>query len=222
MTSEHWIIHMPGSEDPIKRKYNHIAPDYDKRWSFYIEVTLRETLKRLGLQVSDRLLDIGCGTASLFKPILAEYPSVELVGVDLSTRMLKAAHEKLGDQAVFLAAQAQSLPFRSESFDIVVSCNAFHYWRRPEECLSEIARVLKPSGRIVITDWCDDYIACRFCDLFLRIFSRAHFKAYGQGECEYLFQVAGFKNVLIERYKINWLWGLMTAKGQTQTAQLHC
>ena len=215
MTIEHRIIHRTGGEEPIERKYSHVAPDYDSRWSFYIQATIRETVKRLDLQDSDRLLDIGCGTASLFQAITSKYPSVELLGVDLSPAMLKVACTKLGDQAVFLAAQAQSLPFRSNSFDIVVSCNAFHYWRRPEECLSEASRVLKPNGIIVITDWCDDYIACRLCNFFLRIFSRAHFKTYGQREFERLFRIAGFRNIQIERYKINWLWGLMTAKGQT-------
>jgi ubiquinone/menaquinone biosynthesis C-methylase UbiE len=218
MTLENQIIHRSGGEDPIERKYSHVAPVYDSRWSFYIQATIRETVKRLDLQDSDRLLDIGCGTASLFQAIASKYLSVELVGVDLSPAMLKVAYRKLSDQAVFLAAPAQSLPIRSNSFDIVVSCNAFHYWREPEECLTEAARVLKPSGKIVITDWCDDYIACRFCNYFLRIFSRAHFKTYGRSECERLFRVAGFRNIQIERYKINWLWGLMTAQGQTHTA----
>jgi ubiquinone/menaquinone biosynthesis C-methylase UbiE len=217
MTLEHRIIHKAGGEDPIESKYSHVAPDYDSRWSFYIQATIRETVKRLDLQDSDRLLDIGCGTASLFQAVVAKYPSVELIGVDLSSAMLEVAHKKLGDQAVFFAAQAQNLPIRSNSFDIVVSCNAFHYWRRPEECLSEAARVLKPKGRIVMTDWCDDYIACRLCNFILRIFSRAHFKTYGRRECERLLRVAGFRNTRIERYKINWLWGLMTAKGQA-----HC
>lgn len=208
------IIHRTNIGDPIERKYSQVAPAYDSRWSFYIQATIRETVKRLDLQNSDRLLDIGCGTASLFQAIVSKYPSVELVGVDLTPAMLKVAHDKLGDRAVFAAAPAQSLPLPSRSFDIVVSCNAFHYWRRPEDCLSEAARVLKPNGTIVITDWCDDYIACRLFNVLLRRFSRAHSKTYGRSECERLFRVAGFKNVQIERYKINWLWGLMTAKGK--------
>jgi ubiquinone/menaquinone biosynthesis C-methylase UbiE len=209
------IIHRnSGDGVSVQHKYNDIAPVYDKRWSFYIKATIRETVKRLDLQPSDRILDVGCGTASLFQPILAEFPSVQLIGVDISTSMLKVADDKLGQQAVFLAAQAQGLPFRSDSFDIVVSCNTFHYLRKPEQCLSEIARILKPSGKVVITDWCDDYIACRLCDFFLRIFDRAHFRTYGRRGCERLLRLTGFKNVQVERYKINWLWGLMTAKGQ--------
>jgi ubiquinone/menaquinone biosynthesis C-methylase UbiE len=209
------IIHTnSGDEVSAQHKYDNIAPVYDNRWSFYIKSTIRETVKRLDIQPSDRVLDIGCGTASLFQFILGEFPNLQLIGVDISTRMLKVANDKLGQHAIFLAAQAQGLPFRPDSFDIVVSCNMFHYLRRPEQCLSEIARILKPRGKVVITDWCDDYIACRLCNFILRIFSRAHFKTYGRRECERLFRVAGFRNIQIERYKINWLWGLMTAKGQ--------
>jgi hypothetical protein len=63
----------------------------------------------------------------------------------------------------------------------------------------------------VITDWCDDYFACRLCNIYLRMTNRAYYKTYRQRECGDLLRAAGFGNVQIERYKINWLWGLMTA-----------
>jgi len=200
-------------ERAVISEYSKLAPEYDKRWSFYTTATLRETLKRLEIKPTDRLLDLGCGTGSLLKAISTHYPLVRMVGVDLSIEMLKVACNKQIKRCSLVAGQVRRLPFHSKSFDIIVSCNAFHYWRRPEECLSEIARVLKPQGKIVITDWCDDYIACKICDLFLRMFNRAHFKTYGQDTCERLLQNTGYDNIQIERYKISWLWGLMTAKG---------
>ena len=82
-----------------------------------------------------------------------------------------------------------------------------------------MSRVLKPSGRIVITDWCDDYLACRVCDVFLRALSRAHFRTYGSKECHGLLVEAGFAGVNVERYRINWVWGLMTATATKDGAQ---
>ena len=213
------MVHKPNRIEPIRHEYNQIASEYDSRWYSYIKATLNATLKRLDIIASDRLLDVGCGTASLFQTMFMKHTSIEMLGVDLSTEMLKIAHNKLGDKATFLAAEAQSLPFGSGSFDIVISCNSFHYWRRPEQCLSEIGRVLKPGGRIVITDWCDDFVTCQFGDFFLRTFNRAHFKTYRAREFDRLLRVAGFGNISIERYKINWYWGLMTVKAQINAVE---
>ncbi|MBI2470115.1 MAG: methyltransferase domain-containing protein [Planctomycetes bacterium] len=144
-----------------------------------------------------------------------KYPSIDLVGLDICREMLNIACNKQINKCNFITGQSQWLPFRSKSFNVVVSCNAFHYWRKPEACLLEIARVLKPQGRLVITDWCDDYVACKVCDLFLRMVNRAHFKTYGKDACEFLLRNAGYSNIQVERYKINWLWGMMTAMAQT-------
>ncbi len=81
-----------------------------------------------------------------------------------------------------------------------------------------MARVLRPNGRLVVTDWCDDYVACRICDLWLRLFNRAHFRTYGEKQCRQLLEQAGFTAVRVDRYKINWLWGLMTAAAQKRAA----
>lgn len=207
-------VRKPNEETAVIREYADIASQYDIRWASYITATLRETQKRLDIKPTDRLLDIGCGTGSLLQAISQKHPSVNLIGLDISREMLKVACNKQIHRCTLISGKSQYLPFHSHSFEVVVSCNAFHYWRNPEACLREIARVLKPQGRIVITDWCDDYIACKICDLFLRMFNRAHFKTYGKDACERLLRDAGYGNVRVERYKINWLWGMMTAKAQ--------
>jgi len=78
--------------------------------------------------------------------------------------------------------RAERLPFLDEAFDVVVSTSTFHYLRRPGKALREIARVLKPGGEIVITDWCHDYLACHVYDLakiagarFVELPGDAHF-----------------------------------------------
>jgi hypothetical protein len=51
----------------------------------------------------------------------------------------------------------------------------------------------------------------RSYDRTLRLANRAFYRTYRQKECAALIRAAGFRDVTIERYKISWLWGLMTA-----------
>src|SRR5262249_40759907 len=109
------------------------------------------------------------------------------------------------------AGWAEHLPFDAAGFDVVVSSSAFHDVHDPVAALSEMRRVLKPDGRLVITDWCDDYLACRLRGTFLRLFHRAPVRTYTQRECDQMLRRSGFVDVLVERYEIDWLWGLFTA-----------
>ncbi len=209
----------PTDSDAVLKEYSKLAPHYDRRWSFYIEATIRETLSRLELQPGERLLDVGCGTGVLLATLSAAVPDAKLSGVDPSREMLEVARGRLGEAVLLTQSHAESLPFSDRAFDVVVSTNAFHYFRNPLGALEGMARVLGPNGRLVITDWCDDYLACWLCDRWLRIFDRAHFRTYGQSRCRQLVEEAGFAGVRVERYKINWLWGLMTAVGRRRAAR---
>jgi len=204
----------PKGTNAVVERYARLAPRYDRRWSFYTDATLRETLSRLDLRADESLLDVGCGTGALLEALSASMPGARLSGVDPSPEMLELAREKLGEGAVLKPGRAESLPFPDRHFDVVVSTNAFHYFRDPLGALEEMSRVSRPRGRLVITDWCDDYIACRICDLWLRVFDRAHFRTYGREQCRRFLDQAGFVVDRVDRYKINWIWGLMTAIGR--------
>lgn len=197
--------------DPIVTEYSAAAKDYDRKWSFYIEATTRETLKRLPIGPHARVLDVGCGTGELLSRIATAHPDAVLAGIDPVPAMLEVARGKLAGRAELQVSYANALPWADASFDIIVSCNMFHYITRPVEALREIERVLRPGGALVITDWCDDYLACWLCNIYLRMTNRAYFKTYRQGECMELLRAAGFTSPNIGRYKISWLWGLMTA-----------
>ncbi len=207
----------PKSFDPhtaVVREYTRLAPEYDSRWSFYVRATVRETMRRLEVRPGDKLLEIGCGTGALLRSLGRAHPGVQLTGVDPCAEMLKQARAKVGPAVELVEAWAEWLPFDDGQFDVVVLCNVFHYLQHPREALAQIARVLRRGGRLVITDWCDDYFACKACDLFLRLFSSSHQKTYGSAQCAGLLAEADFTRVRLERYKINWLWGLMAATAQ--------
>jgi len=200
-------------EDAVAREYRQLARRYDARWANYVESTVRETILRMDLQHSSHLLDVACGTGVLLSLISALFPDVKLSGTDLSREMLHVAKSRLTLVADLREGRADALPFKDNSFDTVVSTNAFHFFPQPEEALFEMSRVLRRGGNLIVTDWCDDYLACRICDRLLRVSSPAHGRIFGSDECAHLVSKAGFEQVAVDRYKINWLWGMMTVKG---------
>jgi len=169
---------------------------------------------RAAFHRTERILDVGCGTGELLARIAAKYPSVRLAGLDPVAEMLAMAREKLRPEVNLQVGWANALPWPDGTFDLVVSCNMFHYITHPVQAVGEMERVLRPGGRIVITDWCDDYLACRLCNVYLRLVSKAHYKTYRQAECISLLRQAGQARAIVERYKISWLWGLMTATAE--------
>ena len=197
--------------DPVVAEYAKAARHYDEKWAFYVEATTRETLRRLPLNAASRVLDVGCGTGELLRRVRANVPDAVLAGLDPVPEMLDVAREKLSGRDDLRVGYADRLPWNAGTFDVVVSCNMFHYISEPLRALREMARVLRPTGALVLTDWCDDYFACRICNLYLRLTNRAFYKTYRQAECLELLKVAGYEVQSFERYKISWLWGLMTA-----------
>jgi ubiquinone/menaquinone biosynthesis C-methylase UbiE len=197
--------------DSVQKEYARLAPDYDRRWSFYIEATLQATLSHLEIRSGDRVLDLGCGTGTLIQHLLEIAPEAEIVGLDSSAEMLKIAKQKLPASVQLQMSSAESIPFPSNGFDILVSTSALHYFRNPDRAIEEMQRVLKPSGRLILTDWCYDYWTCRGLDLWLRLRDRAYCRTYGMSDLKQMLQAGGFEVVEIERYKIDWLWGMMTA-----------
>jgi ubiquinone/menaquinone biosynthesis C-methylase UbiE len=92
---------------------------------------------------------------------------------------------------------------------VVVSANAFHYFEQPQVALTEMKRVLKPNGKIVILDWNKDYLVCRICDLILQVFDPAHQQCYTQEELHQLLLSAEFKIYRATKVRFGVIWGLM-------------
>lgn len=198
--------------DPVQKEYAQIANQYDRRWEFYINATIQETLNRLEIAPKERILDLGCGTGTLIQHLLKMSPEAEIIGIDTSAEMLKIAKQKLSKSIELKLGSADNLPFPNNYFDLVISTSTFHYLRNPVQALREAKRVLKPNGCLVITDWCNDYLTSRIYDFLMMRFDRAHFCTYRVDEFRVMMQGEGFQKIVIERYKINWFWGMMTAK----------
>jgi ubiquinone/menaquinone biosynthesis C-methylase UbiE len=202
----------------VRAEYDALANVYDRRWGRYIEASTAATLRRIPRDAGERLLDIGCGTGRLMGRLVGRSPFRELTGVDLSPGMVAQARGRLPASVRLLVGDAEALPFLPDSFDVIVSVSSFHYWPSPASGLEELRRVLRPGGRLILTDWCDDFLACRICDRVLRLMNPSHARIYGRTECGALLSGARYQVTSLERYRISWLWGLMTATARAPGA----
>jgi ubiquinone/menaquinone biosynthesis C-methylase UbiE len=199
------------AKDRIRAEYDRLAPDYERHWARYVQASTQATLERVQLGPDQSLLDVGCGTGLLLARLLAQQPTAKLTGVDLSPGMVAQARARLPSTVPVLVADAEALPFPTSSFDFVVSVSSFHFWSSPGLGLMELRRVLRPGGGLVITDWCDDYLSCRICDRVLRLIDPAHGRIYGSAACAALLRESNCEVLRLDRYRIGWFWGLMTA-----------
>ncbi|MBW8744623.1 MAG: methyltransferase domain-containing protein [Sphingomonas sp.] len=105
------------------------------------------------------VLDVGCGTGTL--AIAAKRrvgPGGRVTGVDASGDMLARARRKAarqGPDIAFVQGTAQDLPFAPASFDVLLCTTVLHCLPAAQrgECLAEMARVLKPEGRLLLVDF---------------------------------------------------------------------
>lgn len=178
------------SKEKTMKHFNETASDYnnsdDGKFVKEMYATLVEEIQKTE---SGKILDVGCGNGNLFK-MLPEN-KYELFGVDFSENMILEAKNSCKGKATFSVADAERLPFKDNTFNIVV-CNAsFHHYIHPDAVLSEMRRVLKKGGQLLIGD---PYIPTGLrsvMNVMLRFSDSGDYHIYGVSEMENLLKENG-------------------------------
>ena len=126
---------------PVTRFWNGMAAGWDSNVSPDRTKALHAALAEVGQP--RRILEIGTGTGTGAALLKATFPNAEITAVDLSPEMVRIAMTKV-QGVTFEPADASRLPFGAGNFDLVTQNNVPVYF-------GEIARVLAPGGRIVVT-----------------------------------------------------------------------
>ena len=113
-----------------------------------------EFVGRLAIASGTRALDVACGTGNVAIP-LARAGAV-VTGVDIAPNLLVQARERAAAENLtiqFDEGDAEQLPYADGSFDAVVSMFGAMFAPRPEVVAAELARVLRPGGRLAMANW---------------------------------------------------------------------
>jgi arsenite methyltransferase len=149
------LIHTPGMSTGL---------EFDEKIAKQLEVVYLtpevveqrcRTLRAMNLRPGERVLDIGSGPGLLTKDIAATVGAEgAAVGIDVSAPMIGIARKRCEDfsWARFEVADATSLPFDDNSFDVGVSTQVYEYVADIPAALAELYRVTRPGGRVVIVD----------------------------------------------------------------------
>lgn len=142
----------------IQRMFSEVAPGYDRAnrtLSLGIDVWWRrQAVRMVGVRPGEQGLDACAGTGDL--SIALQRAGAEVVGTDFCAPMLVIAAGKTSGAAAprYLAADTLQLPFPDASFDFATVAFGIRNVADPVAGLAELARVVRPGGRVVVLEFC--------------------------------------------------------------------
>jgi demethylmenaquinone methyltransferase/2-methoxy-6-polyprenyl-1,4-benzoquinol methylase len=153
------MTHLTGSERTgyVQRMFGRISKHYDlmnRLMTFGQDKHWRKAaIGRLEITPTGVTLDLGAGTGDISLQILREKPDACVIACDLTPAMMQAGRKRKGaDKIIWVAADAQHLPFPRETFDGVISGYLLRNVGDLDRTLAEQYRVMKHAGRWVSLD----------------------------------------------------------------------
>ena len=123
------------------------------------ETTFKQALVRQAqVAKGHRVLDLGCGTATLTLMIKQAHPDAGVTGLDGDPKALEMARKKIAKSSLAITldqGMSFNLPYPGNSFDRVFSGLLFHHLTREDKVrtLKEVHRILAPGGELHVADW---------------------------------------------------------------------
>jgi len=148
---------LSGSNKKYQELYDRIALFYDPaerlyRWLFRKPDLRMEYLKELEVGANARVLEVSVGTGANIPHLPSDS---EVFGLDISWGMLKRCQKHLAKwkrTAELFQGEAEKLPFRDGSFDVVFHVGGINFFNDRARAIAELIRVAKPGTKVVIVD----------------------------------------------------------------------
>lgn len=190
----------PSNLDELRASFTAQAPGFE---SGSYHLSSRDYLDYMTLKLeprpTDDCLEVAAGTCICARA-LSPYVRHTLC-LDATPAMLLAGREAAEREGVgnlsLITGLGEEMPFLDDSFDIVLSRLAFHHFTNPEPIFAEMARVLKPGGKLVLWDMAPQMVECREeIDRLEAMRDPAHVKMLDMDEMKALYDSNGLRLTL--------------------------
>jgi ubiquinone/menaquinone biosynthesis C-methylase UbiE len=127
---------------PLRAQFDRLAPVWDEMRDSQAFAPVEAALERLPVP-PQRVLDLGTGTGSVARIVASRFPDANVIGADISERMIEQARRRTDSPRVsYQVADAEHLPFEDGAFDLVTLGNMIPFF-------TELARIVAPGGHLL-------------------------------------------------------------------------
>ncbi len=176
-----------------KQYFEEVATQWDSmRSSFFPESVREKAVARAGVMPGSLAADVGAGTGFITEELLKS--GARVIAIDQAESMLRYMKEKFGNDATveYRIGEAGQLPIETEAVDHAFANMYLHHVEHPPLAIKEMVRILKPGGKLVITDLDEHTFG------FLVTEQHDRWMGFKREDVMRWFEEAGLKNVSVE------------------------
>jgi ubiquinone/menaquinone biosynthesis C-methylase UbiE len=176
-----------------KKYFDDVASQWDKmRETFFSEAVREKAFAVANIQPDQLAADIGAGTGFITEGLIKK--GLRVIAIDQSEEMIRETQKKFKDYAKidYRQGEAEDLPVEDESVDYVFANMYLHHVESPPVAIKEMMRILKPGGKLVITDMDEHNFE------FLKIEQYDRWMGFKREDVKRWFIEAGLKEVMVD------------------------
>jgi len=214
---------MTSSQDHV-RQWGSVADAYVLSSFHASGPDLARLVGEAKLTGKERVLDLGCGAGHTSLACASHAATV--FAVDVTPQMVAAATNLARERRVtnveFRVADVQDLPFEDQSFDVVTSRVSAHHYADAAKAVAEAFRVLKPGGRLLISDSVspEEPALDSFLNCIELLRDASHVRNYSWSEWQWIFESAGFESDSVELFPVRLDGSEWVIRSQTPAAKV--